>query len=298
MKRSILSKTSGLILIAMLATVSCKKDSSNSSTANEQATADLSASATSAETMYDDAFDIVVQSSEQSNISVNATGGTVSVNSVGTNSALQTNSFTTTAGATITLSPLDPSVFPKTMTIDYGAGVTSPNGVTRKGKIVVTLTGRLRVAGSIASITYNNYSVNGYTIAGTYTLTPIVIAGAGVNYTGSISNGGITFPGGQVSSYNGSETFTQTGGIGTATVADDTYAITGNFSYSNSTKGSVSGTITTPLVKTADCKNITSGTVAFVYKGINGTLDFGAGNCDNQATIKVGITTKTVTLPR
>lgn len=298
-------KTKKSIIICLFAAVigvsfnACKKDSSSttsaSTTADEQTGVTLSTSATTSELMYDDAFDVVTQSSEQSSLSVNS--GTLSTDAAPT-STISPSSYTTTAGATITVLPADPSVFPKTMTIDYGTGVTSANGITRKGQIIVTLSGKIRVAGTTISVTFNNYSVNAYTITGTYALTPQVVSGGGVNYNITVTGGSITFPDASVATYSGTETFTQVAGIGTTTITDDTYNITGSFSFSSTNTGAISGTIGTPLVKSADCKDITSGTVAFVYKGLNGTLDFGSGTCDNQATVKFGLTTKTITLPR
>lgn len=294
-------KINNTTIICMLAVTTaigfnaCKKDSATSSdTATEQAAVSTSTSGIASEMMYDDAFDVVTQAGEQNNLTVNSTNTQV-INSLAENSTFTGTAIT---GATITLSPQDPSVFPKTMTIDYGTGVTSANGITRKGQIIVNLSGKIRVAGSSISVTFNNYSINSYKLTGTYTLTPKVAANAGVNYIATITDGSITLPNGQVSTYSGTETFTQTAGIGTSSITDDTYEITGTFSYSNTSNGSISATITNPLVKSADCKDITSGTVAFVYKGLSGTLDFGSGTCDNIATIKVGKTTNTITLAR
>ena len=291
------------ILIAAVLTLglnACKKDNSTTpattttGNADEQTEITLATSATSSETLYDDAFDVVAQSSEQSNLSTNSTGGK-QPDGIST-STIQTN-YTTTNGAIITILPADPSVFPKTMTIDYGAGVTT-DSITRKGQIIVALSGPIRVAGSAISVTFNSYSVNGYVLTGTYALTPSIATGGGVNYSVTVTNGSITFPGGQAATYSGTETFTQVAGIGTSTITDDTYNITGSFSFSSTTTGSITGTIVTPLSKSADCKDITSGTIAFVYKGLNGTLNFGSGTCDNIATIAVGKTTKTITLPK
>lgn len=283
----------GIVIAAMLlCTISCKKDSTSGQTADEQTTADLASSSTGAESLYDDAFDVVVQSSEESGISINSAAGLT------VNSTQSVNAYTAvSACAVVTLSPQDPSVFPKTMTIDYGTGCTSVNGVTRKGKLTVSLSGKVRTPGSVISVTFDNYSVNGYTLTGTYALTPVIAAGGGINYNIAITNGSITLPAGVVYTYSATETFTQTGGIGTSTVTDDTYSITGSFSYSGN-GNSITGTVTTPLIRTADCKNITMGTIAFVYKSIKGTLDFGTGDCDNTATLKIGSKTSTVTLPR
>ena len=284
--------TAIIMAALVLSTFSCKKDSSASQNSDDQTTIDLASSATGAESLYDDAFDVVAQTSEESNISTSSTPN-LTINST----SLSAGSYTAVACAVVTLSPQDPSVFPKTMTIDYGSGCTSANGITRKGKLTVTLTGKVRTAGTMITVNFENYSINGYGLTGTYALTPVIASGSGINYNITISNGSITTPSGTVYTYSGTETFNQTAGLGTATVLDDTYEITGGFSYSGN-GSSITGTIATPLVRSVDCPDITSGTIDFLYKGVSGVLDFGAGTCDNVATVKVGPTTKTITLPR
>jgi hypothetical protein len=56
--------------------------------------------------------------------------------------------------------------------------------------------------------------------------------------------------------------------------------------------------ITTPLLKPVACHNVTTGVVSFVYdQSVDGTLDFGAGACDDLGTLKIGADiTRTVVL--
>ena len=290
----------GAVAAAMLVcTIACKKDNSSStpSTADDQTTASLAAGATGSESIYDDTFDVVTQSSEQVGVSTKALEPGSSIGMTRSLNADPLTSYVAVACATVTLSPADTTTFPKTMTIDYGTGCTSTNGITRVGKLVVTLTGKLRNPGSTISVTFDNYSVNGYGLAGTYSITPVAGTSGALNYTIAISNGSITTPSAAVYDYSCSETYTQVGGIGTSTVTDDTYDITGNVTYSGGGL-SVSGTIVTPLVRSTDCPNITTGTIDYVYNNIKGVLDFGSGTCDNVATVKVGPITNTITLPR
>ena len=287
---------SGAIIAALvLSTFSCKKDSSSgSSTTDDQTTVTLATGATGAESLYDDTFDVVTQSGAQSGVN----GTALAVNPVNVKAVNRSlDAFQAVACAQITLSPADSTSFPKTMTIDYGTGCTSSNGITRVGKLSVTLTGKLRNPGSVISVTFDNYSVNGYQLQGTYSMTPVAGADSGINFNISVSNATITTPSNAVYTYSGSETFTQVAGIGTTTVTDDTYNITGNLSYSGGGL-TVSGTIVNPLVRSADCPNITSGTIDYVYKNIKGVLDFGSGTCDNVATMTAGPITNTITLPR
>jgi hypothetical protein len=81
-------------------------------------------------------------------------------------------------------------------------------------------------------------------------------------------------------------------------ITDDVYSVSGNSSFSDSYGSSLVCNITTPLIKPVICHNVTAGVISFVYdNAVNGTVDFGDGSCDNQATLKIGTTfTKTITL--
>lgn len=264
----------GGIMAIITATVlfACKKESRNS---DDDTTANLSGSATSSGDVYDDTYDVALQYGDDNGLG----GGRAD------------------ACATVTLSPADTVTYPKTMTIDFGSGCTSSTGITRKGKLVITLTGKIRKTGSVMSVSFVDYYVNGYKVEGTFTITNSSTAN-GLVFTTQTTNGKVTFPSGAWFSHSGTKTFTQTAGFGTPAFADDSYAITGSFSNANSEGKSVSGTITTALVKSFSCKNIVSGVIQFTYNGIKGTLDFGSGTCDNAAVITVGTRAYPITLPR
>ena len=91
---------------------------------------------------------------------------------------------------------------------------------------------------------------------------------------------------------------TMTAGMATPSdLTDDVYSIAGSNSFSSSFGNTLDVTITTTLSKAYTCHNVGSGVISFTYnKKLNGTLDFGNGTCDNQATITVGTMTKDVTL--
>ena len=268
-------KTVGSIALAALIVLSaCKKD--NKDDGDVDTSASLASSGSISQSLYDDAFDVI--SSEGEAASVNGRVETCAI---------------------VTLSPADTTTFPKTMTIDFGSGCTSPNGIVRKGKIIATLSGKLRKSGTTVSVTFSNYYVNNYHVEGTYSITTNSGNGNGLNYTTAVSGGKITYPDGSTwYSYSGTHTLAQTGGAGTATFADDVYSWTGGFSTSNSVGKSLTVSITTALIKSMSCKNIISGVQAFTYNGVSGSINYGDGACDNQAMVTIGTRTWPVTLPR
>jgi len=268
-------KTFGSIaLAALIALSACRKDNKDSS--DTDTTVSLASGGSISQSLYDDAFDVITTEGENSSV----------------NGRVETC-------ATVTLSPADTTTFPKTMTIDFGSGCVSANGITRKGKIVATLSGKIRKSGTTTSVTFSNYYVNNYHVEGTYSITTNSGNGNGINYTTAVSGGKITWPDASTwYSYSGTHTLAQTGGIGTATISDDVFSWTGGFTSSSSAGKSLTVSITSPLVKSMSCKNIVSGVQAFTYNVISGSVNYGDGTCDNQATLTVGNKTQQITLPR
>jgi hypothetical protein len=76
--------------------------------------------------------------------------------------------------AVITVDHPDSTHFPKVVTIDYGEGCTlifKDDTITRKGKIIITMTNRWFVEGAQHIVTLENFSINDVKIEGTRTIT-------------------------------------------------------------------------------------------------------------------------------
>jgi hypothetical protein len=268
-------KTVLIAAATSLSLFSCEKDN-DSNDSNVSEAQSLSAASSTAESLYDDAFDVVLQDGETNNVA-----GRVS------------------SCAVVTLNPADPNVFPKTMTIDFGSGCTSANGITRKGKIIATLTGRIRTTGTTITVSFENYYVNNYKVEGSFSISNNSGGGAGLNFSTQVSNGKITYPDGSTwYSYSGTHAVEQTAGMGTITFTDDNFSMTGGSTTASSAGNSLSVSTTAALVKQAGCKNIVSGIQSFTYNAVSGTLNYGDGTCDNLAVLQVGPTSQTITLPR
>jgi hypothetical protein len=278
--KTTIMKTIGFLTLSIaIAFFSCQKVKDAVDTKPADAIALSIANGTS-ETLYDDAFDVVLQDGESNSIAGRETA------------AARTGSC-----ATVTLSPADLTTFPKTMTIDFGAGCTSSNGVLRKGKLIAVLSGKIRTAGTTLAVSFDNYSVNGFKVEGNYMITNN--GGTGLNFTRQVSNGKLTYPDGTTwYKYTGTHTLAQTGGAATVTFADDNFSVTGNGITTSSAGNSLTVNITTPLLKAGTCRNISSGIEQFTYNTISGSLNFGDGTCDNQALLTVGLLSQTITLPR
>jgi hypothetical protein len=187
--------------------------------------------------------------------------------------------------------------YPKTLTLDFGTGCSSIDGVLRKGKVIYTFSGPLFTPGTTVSVSFNQYTVNGYGIQGAYAISNNSTQN-GISFTTLVTNGIITYPDATNFHYSHNKTYTQTAGASTPfDISDDVYAVSGNSAFSSSDGSSLVLNVTTPLVRKFTCVNITQGVVSFVYnQGISGTIDFGDGTCDNAAELKVGNITRTITL--
>jgi hypothetical protein len=279
----------------LLVWASCSKSNNSAagSAASDDSASSLSTSSSISQAAYGDVYNQVMSTSESNNLNTamptfNKTASGETVTTMGIQPL----------GVTVTLSPDDTSTYPKTLTIDYGAGDTA-DGIIRTGELIVTLTGRLINTGTTVSVTFNQYTVAGYGLGGTYSFTNNSTQSGGLAFTTQISGGIVSYPNnGPFYTYSEADTLVQTAGLGTATFLDDVYNVTGQYSLGSSAGNNITAEITTPLVKDFSCGNFVSGVVSFTYDSIiRGALDYGTGTCDNQATLTIGHQSETVTLP-
>jgi hypothetical protein len=267
--------------IIALGYTSCKKSSDNND-ANSTITEANSNHSTS-DASYDDANDAIME-----NAGIEAGG-------IAKGPGITANPPTC---ATVTVSG---TTFPKTITIDFGTvGCVSGNGFfTRKGIITVVVSDSLRHPGSTATATFTNYYVNDYHIEGTvvWTNTSNLTTRS---WHRSVTNGKTTNPSGsKFWIYSGDKDIVQIGGLSTPGFrGDDVFSITGNHTVTNSVGVTHTSTILTPVIRAMACKWGEQGTIKFQGPNHYAVLDFGAGTCDDQATLAIdGGTPTAITLP-
>jgi len=284
-----------IVFIAVICMASCKKDGASTNSAENNA-ANLSDSSTAADNAYYDVLNNAFVGFSDNSTVWNANtqhSGKTTTNSTGVE-----NTATNLGCAIYTLSDTIPGEYPKTLTLDFGTGCTSADGIMRKGKLIYVFSDVLLLPGATASVTFDQYVVNGYGILGTYSITNNS-SDQGISISTQVTNGIITYPNQTNYHYSANRSYVMTAGSATPfDITDDVYSVSGNSSFSASDGSSLVCNITTPLIKPVACHNVTTGVVSFVYdQVVNGTLDFGTGACDNLATLKIGANiTKTVIL--
>lgn len=187
--------------------------------------------------------------------------------------------------ATITIDKPGTTVFPKVITVDFGTGCTV-NNITRKGILKITFTGAISSPKASMTIERQNYYINGAKVEGTIvyvneTLTPNV-----PQWTRTVTNGKLTTTQGEVYLNSGNYTVKQTEGVGTPLLlTDNTYEMTsGSHTVSKLNGGSLVLTVVEPLVKKYACEYISKGKLGVKGGLIEGTIDYGNGDCDNNFT--------------
>lgn len=273
-----------LVLLFSVVFTSCKKDDTTSTEPTEiENTFSLTADQAIADNLTDDANDVMMQVADEKDLSGNFVAGP----------PVTTNDFLC---AVVTVTPQNG--FPKTVVIDFGTGCTSPNGITRRGIINIVLSDSLRVPGSVAVMTFNNYYVNNYKKEGTITWTNTSTANVR-SWRREVVNGKITAPNGRFWTHNGVKEIAQIAGLGTPhNPFDDVFRITGHSSVTNSNGHTRTAVIIEPLEKKVSCHNISKGRVRFEGPNHFAILDYGNGDCDNLATITIdGQPPHTIILP-
>jgi len=285
-------------------TISCQKQISapldtQDDTQEITATNDVSEMDASAETEFDDVFNITMDvkatdAGDDIGLGDGISGIYTPVHNPGT--PIRDN-VDTGRCFTVTVVPNTPGVFPKTVTLDFGTGCLGHDGKLRKGKIITVYTGRMVVPGSKATTTFDNYYVDSFKIEGTH-INENTSASNQQSWNVKVVNGKITNTvSGRWKLWNSNKTITQTEGNGTPLFPlDDVFKITGTASGSNSAGNTWTSAITDPLIKKFTCQWIVKGTVVITRNAHVATLDYGNGNCDNQAVITVNGHTRIITL--
>lgn len=261
-----------LAACALLALAACKKDS------KDDDTPDLDYTSASDNARAEDAFNDMLNQVD---------------------AAVDANGLRSDMDACAPVVTFDTVASPHTITIDFGTtNCTANNGRLRRGRILVSYTGHYRDAGTVITITPQDYYVNDNHVQGTKTVTNMGHDQNGHTYFSIVVDGTLTAGDGSwTATHHAQRTRTWIAGEGTATLADDVYEITGSGSGVNRNGRAYTVTITSPLRVAIGCPWITQGTVQIQPEDRPvRTIDYGNGSCDGTFTVVVNGHTFTVTI--
>ncbi len=205
--------------------------------------------------------------------------------------------------------------FPVIVVVDFGTtGCTGPDGRVRKGKVITEYTNRLIYPGAIATTTFDGFYVDAIHVEGTHKIsnisgTPVPPANIARKFRVEVINGKLTRPDGNYIEWDSDKTITQIEGLTTPDFPrDDAFKIEGS-AHGTVKRGNLlvrwESVITEPLIRRLTCQWIVKGRIRTVRVNLPdpnnsrwaAVLDFGAGICDNQATITINGITRQITLP-
>jgi hypothetical protein len=174
---------------------------------------------------------------------------------------------------------------PVTFQLTYTTGFVGNDGIPRTGSLNITTAKRWSAFNNTITIDLVNFVVNGSV---TYSGQVKITRTSALSVTCEVLNGHCSNGSWNID-YTGTKTLTQIGGQNTPNIeADDIYSITGNSSGVNREGRAFTTSITNALVKKSSCKFITSGSLDLTPEGFKTrTVDFGSGECDDDATYTV-----------
>lgn len=168
--------------------------------------------------------------------------------------------------------------------IDFGPACVGYDSIERKGKIIVDYTGDVYTAGSVITITFDQYYVNGNRIQGTRTLTNLGLNDAGnMHWQVEARDMKSTAPNGDWKTWNSMRDREMIQGYGTPEITDDIFLINGTIDGSFSDGNTFSANLLN-LKRDFSCSWIQEGYIVALIRGKIYSVDFGH-DCDNEVTI-------------
>jgi hypothetical protein len=187
-------------------------------------------------------------------------------------------------GPEVTVVDGDNDGFPKTITIDYGEGVTLRNGRVLSGIVAIVVSAPPRTDGAMREITYQEFMIDSIGIAG---YKKIIFSGEqGVSRKFEHEYDlNFTFADETEVSCVGNKTKEWVEGLDTSyDRADDKIHITGQDVFVDTEGNEFKKDIEDYLLRLGACKFIVSGIVVYSQNGDEfARVDFGDGTCDDKA---------------
>jgi len=195
----------------------------------------------------------------------------------------------------VSINSTDSVKYPVTITLDYGDSTILKNGRVLSGTIVVEISAPRGTDGATRTITYSNYSVDSVTVNGVVKEVFNVAESVDKVLSGKLV---FTLADGSTIEREEAKTHKWLSGLDTPLDhSDDQLEVTGTVKATASTGESYKKEITKPLLKTGECRHYVQGEVT-VYQNneLLFVLDYGNGECDNQATLTTQGETLTIDL--
>lgn len=182
-------------------------------------------------------------------------------------------------------------------TIDFGdVNCTLFNGNQVRGKIIITFSNDFNAQTRTIAYTFDNFYHNNRHVEGNRTVVKTILSNGHPQATIDLDLT-VTTPNNQVFHRTGQRVREFTAGYDTPYILhDNVFSISGSWATTFPSGMVQTANITAPLIVRWNCLHIVSGTIAFARNSNSAVLDYGDGECDNQATITINGVLHNITL--
>jgi len=285
--------------------LACNKEDSNEGTPAEEEAATVASTEADADAdnIFSGLFDDVMGVNDEVGLAgTGVFGKTMEVNSDGTLS----NARIAACPDVNTVFLNAPALFPRKVVIDFGAGCVGRDGHLRKGKIINVYTNRLTIPGATASTTFDGFYFDGIKVEGTHKITNVADVNAlAKKWKVEVVDAKLTAPNGDFTEWDRTNTITQIENLSPVSVRDIVMKVEG-YGHGRTKRNGIlvewNAEIIEPLIKRFSCRWIVRGKIRIKRANLTAdsrwvaVLDYGAGLCDNKATLTVDGRTKEIIL--
>jgi hypothetical protein len=187
--------------------------------------------------------------------------------------------------------------YPITITLDYGDSTVLKNRRVLSGTVEIVISGPKNTDGTIRTITYTDFTVDSVVVNGA--VSELFNGDNSSTKTISVTDD-LTFlyPDGTLYTRVGKRVHNWLEGLDTELdPEDDKIEVTGDVTVTSSLDESYSKTIIEPLIRLGSCKYYVQGIAQITLNSeIISEINYGDGDCDNEATITVAGVDSTIVL--
>ena len=167
--------------------------------------------------------------------------------------------------------------------VSFEAECEGSDGKVRSGSFLIEWSGSLETQDFMYTLSFDDYSVDGYGIVGSTTVSNLTFKENGFGFNVVIDNGLVDCPDGKQINYEQDFNYDFTFGELTE------IKITGSTNGQGKEGNSYTANIKDPLVIVSNCEYAVAGSFEATFNGRPPvTVDYGDGSCDNKATASRG----------
>lgn len=197
--------------------------------------------------------------------------------------------------------------YPHTVIIDYGSGCTDKFGRVKKGKLMITYSAPMTEPGAVSVTTFENFSIDDAKIDGRHVIEHLAPTTDNFPHFSHLANRTVQYPDGTSSDEVSNKLYVQTEGGNTSQHKDDGFTIFGEstgkiYAFGFHILYAAKINNNDPLHNSVECEFSDKGSEnSMIYLGqkllINAKVDYGDGNCNNDAIVTSNNLTVHVKLP-